>query len=67
MAGFIPVDMEDNGNGNPNEYHPASFKQMIKATKKAVADGFDIREMLFMFFLFDPIELLPNPLTMLPI
>jgi 1-acyl-sn-glycerol-3-phosphate acyltransferase len=42
MAGFIPVDMEDNGNGNPNEYHPASFKQMIKATKKAVADGFDI-------------------------
>jgi 1-acyl-sn-glycerol-3-phosphate acyltransferase len=42
MAGFIPVDMEANGNGIPNQYHPQSFKQMLKDTKKAIADGFDI-------------------------
>lgn len=42
MAGFISVDMEANGNGNPNQYHPQSFKQMLKDTKKAIADGFDI-------------------------
>ncbi|KAL3780824.1 hypothetical protein HJC23_011073 [Cyclotella cryptica] len=42
MAGFISVDMEANGNGNPNQYHPQSFKQMLKDTKKAIGDGFDI-------------------------
>ncbi|KAL7505561.1 hypothetical protein ACHAXN_003014 [Cyclotella atomus] len=42
MAGFIPVDMEDNGNGNPNEYHPKSFKQMMKSTKQAITEGFDV-------------------------
>ena len=42
MAGFIPVDMENNGNGNPNQYHPGSFKQMIKSAKQAIVDGFDL-------------------------
>lgn len=32
MAGFIPVDMTDNGNGHPNEYNKSSFKQMLKDT-----------------------------------
>ncbi|KAL7530847.1 hypothetical protein ACHAXR_003706 [Thalassiosira sp. AJA248-18] len=42
MAGFISVDMSDNGNGNPNEYNRASFKQMLKDTQKAIEEGFDI-------------------------
>lgn len=42
MCGFIPVDMSDNGNGNANEYDPKSFKQMLKSTKNAINDGFDI-------------------------
>lgn len=42
MCGFIPVDMSDNGNGNANEYDPSSFKQMLRATKNAINDGFDI-------------------------
>jgi len=42
MAGFISVDMTDNGNGNPNEYNRSSFKQMLKDTQKAIEEGFDI-------------------------
>ena len=42
MAGFIPVDMAANGSGNPNEYNKSSFKNMLKETKKAIRDGFDI-------------------------
>ena len=42
MAGFISVDMADNGNGNPNEYNKSSFKQMIKDTQTAIKDGFDV-------------------------
>jgi len=42
MCGFIPVNMSDNGNGNANEYDPKSFKQMLKSTKNAIKDGFDI-------------------------
>lgn len=42
MAGFIAVDMEANGSGNPNEYDPKSFKCMLKQTKKAFEDGFDL-------------------------
>ena len=42
MAGFISVDMADNGNGNPNKYNRASFKQMIRDTSDAILDGFDI-------------------------
>merc|ERR1719253_136112 len=42
MCGFIPVAMADNGNGNQNEYDPKSFKQMLKSTKAAIGEGFDI-------------------------
>lgn len=42
MCGFIPVDMAANGNGNSNEYNPKSFKQMLKSTKAAIEEGFDI-------------------------
>lgn len=42
MAGFIPVDMENNGNGNPNKYDPSSFKSMLKSVKTAINEGFDI-------------------------
>ncbi|EED94985.1 predicted protein [Thalassiosira pseudonana CCMP1335] len=42
MCGFIPVDMADNGNGNANQYDPKSFKQMLKSTKAAIDEGFDI-------------------------
>eukprot|EP00581_Thalassiosira_minuscula_P012485 CAMPEP_0183728520 /NCGR_PEP_ID=MMETSP0737-20130205/28258_1 /TAXON_ID=385413 /ORGANISM="Thalassiosira miniscula, Strain CCMP1093" /LENGTH=380 /DNA_ID=CAMNT_0025960485 /DNA_START=107 /DNA_END=1249 /DNA_ORIENTATION=+ len=42
MCGFIPVDMAANGNGNENEYDPKSFKQMLKSTKAAIEEGFDI-------------------------
>lgn len=42
MSGFIPVQMADNGNGNPNEYNRSSFKSLLKATKKAMDDGFDV-------------------------
>ena len=42
MAGFIPIDMQDNGNGNPNVYNRASFKQMLKDTQRAINEGFDI-------------------------
>ncbi|KAL9179131.1 hypothetical protein ACHAXT_000173 [Thalassiosira profunda] len=36
MAGFISIDMADNGNGNPNEYNRSSFKQMLNETRKAI-------------------------------
>ncbi|KAL9179127.1 hypothetical protein ACHAXT_000169 [Thalassiosira profunda] len=42
MAGFISIDMADNGNGNPNEYNRSSFKQMLNETRKAIDEGFDI-------------------------
>lgn len=42
MCGFIPVDMSDNGNGNANAYDPKSFKAMLKSTKAAIGEGFDI-------------------------
>ncbi|KAL7509789.1 hypothetical protein ACHAXN_006737 [Cyclotella atomus] len=42
MCGFIPVEMADNGNGVANEYDPKSFKQMLKSTKAAINEGFDI-------------------------
>lgn len=42
MCGFIPVDMTDNGNGNENQYNPRSFKKMLKSTKAAMEEGFDI-------------------------
>lgn len=42
MCGFIPVEMAANGNGEANEYDPKSFKQMLKSTKAAINEGFDI-------------------------
>ena len=41
-CGFIPVQMADNGNGNDNEYDRASFKKLLKSSKKAFEDGFDL-------------------------
>lgn len=34
--------MAANGNGVANEYDPKSFKQMLKSTKSAISEGFDI-------------------------
>jgi len=42
MAGFIPVQMANNGNGNPNDYDTRSFKKCLRAIKQAFHDGFDI-------------------------
>jgi hypothetical protein len=33
QAGFIPVQMADNGNGNANEYDVKSFKKLLKDAK----------------------------------
>jgi hypothetical protein len=41
MSGFIPVEMEDNGNGNTNTYKKSSFKALLKSIKKAFDDGFE--------------------------
>jgi len=42
MAGFIPVDMADNGSGNPNQYDKKSFRRLLKDSKKAFEEGFDL-------------------------
>ena len=42
MAGFIPVDMENNGSGNPNQYDKRSFRRLLKDSKHAFDDGFDL-------------------------
>lgn len=42
MCGFISVEMEDNGNGNNNSYKTSSFRSLLKDTKKAFNEGFDI-------------------------
>jgi len=42
MSGFIPVEMEANGNGNANTYKKSSFKALLKSIKQAFEDGFDI-------------------------
>eukprot|EP00565_Helicotheca_tamesis_P004850 CAMPEP_0185737422 /NCGR_PEP_ID=MMETSP1171-20130828/30355_1 /TAXON_ID=374046 /ORGANISM="Helicotheca tamensis, Strain CCMP826" /LENGTH=232 /DNA_ID=CAMNT_0028408341 /DNA_START=539 /DNA_END=1237 /DNA_ORIENTATION=+ len=42
MSGFIPVEMADNRNGEPNEYDISSFKSLLQELKKAFSDGFDI-------------------------
>jgi hypothetical protein len=34
--------MADNGNGNDNEYDMGSFRQLLKETKRALEEGFDI-------------------------
>lgn len=42
MCGFIPLEMEDNGSGNANQYKPSSFKKLLKGIKKAFDEGWDI-------------------------
>lgn len=42
MCGFIPVDMAANEHGAANAYDKKSFKQMLKSTKEAISEGFDI-------------------------
>jgi 1-acyl-sn-glycerol-3-phosphate acyltransferase len=42
MCGFIPVDMAANRHGDANKYDSKSFKQMLKSTKAAIEEGFDI-------------------------
>ena len=42
QCGFIPVEMADNGHGTDNEYDVSSFRQLLKDTKAAIAEGFDI-------------------------
>lgn len=42
MCGFISVEMEDNGNGNNNAYKTSSFRSLLKDTKQAFDEGFDI-------------------------
>lgn len=41
-CGFIPVDMVANKPGEPNEYHRSTFKSLLKLTKQAFVEGFDI-------------------------
>lgn len=42
QAGFIPVQMADNGHGNANQYDVSSFKKLLKESKNAFKDGFDL-------------------------
>jgi len=42
QAGFISIDMEDNGSGNANEYNKSTFKALLKDCKLAFSQGFDI-------------------------
>jgi 1-acyl-sn-glycerol-3-phosphate acyltransferase len=42
QCGFIPVQMADNGHGNSNDYDVSSFRFLLKETKRAFAEGFDI-------------------------
>eukprot|EP00553_Chaetoceros_curvisetus_P004173 CAMPEP_0204626448 /NCGR_PEP_ID=MMETSP0717-20131115/12195_1 /ASSEMBLY_ACC=CAM_ASM_000666 /TAXON_ID=230516 /ORGANISM="Chaetoceros curvisetus" /LENGTH=141 /DNA_ID=CAMNT_0051642403 /DNA_START=1 /DNA_END=423 /DNA_ORIENTATION=- len=42
MCGFLSVEMEDNGNGNANQYKTSSFKSLLRGIKQAFDDGFDI-------------------------
>jgi hypothetical protein len=42
LCGFIPVQMANNGSGNPNEYKKASFLNLLRQTKHAFKEGYDI-------------------------
>mmetsp|Transcript_7606 Transcript_7606/g.10351 ORF Transcript_7606/g.10351 Transcript_7606/m.10351 type:complete len:422 (-) Transcript_7606:265-1530(-) len=42
MCGFIPVQMTANAPGEANEYDTSSFKSLLRNTKKAFEEGFDI-------------------------
>lgn len=41
-CGFIPVQMADNGHGKANDYDRGSFRSLLKDTKRAFEQGFDI-------------------------
>lgn len=42
QCGFIPVQMADNGHGKENDYDRSSFRSLLKDTKRAFAEGFDV-------------------------
>jgi len=42
QCGFIPVAMEANAAGEDNNYDMKSFKNLLKMSKQAFKDGFDI-------------------------
>lgn len=42
QCGFIPVSMADNGHGEANDYDKSSFRTLLKDTKRAFEEGFDI-------------------------
>lgn len=42
LAGFIPVQMEANGAGEDNQYDKKSFLRLLKDSKQAFAEGFDL-------------------------
>jgi len=41
-CGWLPVDMKANAAGQENDYDFSSFKKLLRLTKKATAEGFDI-------------------------
>eukprot|EP00978_Attheya_sp_CCMP212_P012874 scaffold32150_cov64-Attheya_sp.AAC.4 len=41
-CGFIPVDMAANKSGESNDYDRSSFKTLLKLSKQAFAEGFDV-------------------------
>jgi 1-acyl-sn-glycerol-3-phosphate acyltransferase len=61
QCGFIPVQMADNGNGNPIVYDPASFLPLMRHCKRAFEEGFDVA-------IFPEGQLNPHPeLGLLPV
>jgi 1-acyl-sn-glycerol-3-phosphate acyltransferase len=42
QAGFIPIQMAANKAGEDNDYDKSSFRQLLKDTKRAFEEGFDI-------------------------
>jgi len=42
MCGFLPVNMTANAPGENNEYDTSSFKNLLRSSKKAFEEGFDI-------------------------
>lgn len=42
QCGFIPVSMEANASGEDNNYDMKSFKTLLKMSKQAFKEGFDI-------------------------
>jgi 1-acyl-sn-glycerol-3-phosphate acyltransferase len=42
MAGFIPVQMEANASGDANQYDKKSFVRLLRDSKRAFGQGFDL-------------------------